>query len=310
MKPAERPAPVLVAAFHHDFDSFPDAAIGFDSCIAKIIETAQYIVVPEGREREAKPAFVDDFSCSKRAEHAAFEQIVFGLLARPGDSRRFPPCPFIFEQSFEHADGRVEGRAPALGCFAVPAAIFELLVQELLGQCVVRFFEIRADAQNSAIDARLGFAMKVRPVVQPLKHQPLVHAVDHCASLLAGGIETEIHQDGKTVKSNQQVSVMLGQIASPPARTSAPVAGRRLAGEQSGSPAFGCNPRPLGRNRVAGFPGEIPHDLPADGRVRIEEPFEVRGSRCVVLETHGLCYSKRYEVLNRALNRARGQVQL
>ena len=81
MKEVERPAPVLVAALDHDFDGVTDAAVGFDSCIPQIIESAQDVVVPKRREREAEPAFVDDFAGSKRAEHAALEQIVFGPLA-------------------------------------------------------------------------------------------------------------------------------------------------------------------------------------------------------------------------------------
>ena len=128
-----------------------------------------------------------------------------------------------------------------LGRFAVPAAIFELLAQELIGQCVVRFLEIRADAEDSAVDAGLRFAVKVRPVVERLKHEPLVDAVDHFASLLAGGVETEVLQDDETVESNQV-----------PLRP-APVAGRRLEGEKLGSPAFGCDARPLGCNRVRGL---------------------------------------------------------
>ena len=177
----------------------------------------------------------------------------------------------------------MERRAPAFGCFAVPAAIFELLAQELIGQCVVRFFEIRADAENSAVDAGLRFAVKERPVVEPLKHEPLVDAVDHFASLLAGGVETEVLQDDESVEGNKQASVLLRQIVSPPAGAPAPVAGRRLEGEKLGSPAFGCDARPLGCNRVGGFTGEVPHDLPTDGRVRIEEPFEVRGPGCVIV---------------------------
>ena len=94
----------------------------------------------------------------------------------------------------------MERRAPAFGCFAVPAAIFELLAQELIGQCVVRFFEIRADAEDSAVDAGLRFAVKERPVVEPLKHEPLVDAVDHFASLLAGGVETEVLQDDESCR--------------------------------------------------------------------------------------------------------------
>ena len=142
MKEVERPAPVLVAALDHNFDGVTDAAVRFDSRIPQIIETAQDVVVPERREREAKPAFLDDFTASQRVEHAALEQIVFRPLAGPGnglgEGRRLATCSFVFEQSFEHADGGMEGRPPALRCFAVPAAICELLAQESIGQCVVR----------------------------------------------------------------------------------------------------------------------------------------------------------------------------
>src|SRR6266550_888695 len=140
MKEVEWPASVLMAALHHGFDGVTDATVGLDSCISQIIKSAQDVVMPERREREAQPAFVDDFASSKRAEHAALEQIVFGPLAGLRDGHRFAACSFVFEQSFEHADGGMERRAPAGGafrrqegpCFAVPAAIVELLVQELL----------------------------------------------------------------------------------------------------------------------------------------------------------------------------------
>ena len=81
----------------------------------------------------------------------------------------------------------------------------------------MRFFEIRADGEDSAVDAGLRFAVKERPLVKPLKHQPLVDAVNHFASLLAGGVETEIHQDDESVKGNQQAPVLPRQISSPPA---------------------------------------------------------------------------------------------
>src|ERR1700732_2576232 len=83
--------------------------------------------------------------------------------------------------------------------------------------------------QDSAVVAGLRFAVKVRPVVERLKHEPLVDAVDHLASLLAGGVETEIHQDDETVEGNKV-----------PLRPVTPVAGRRLAGEKLGSPALSC----------------------------------------------------------------------
>src|SRR5207245_6132759 len=193
-----------------------------------------------------------------------------GALLGLSDGRRFAPSSFVFEQSFEHADGGMEGRAPAFGCFAVPAAIFELLAQELIGQSVVRFLEIRTDAEDPAVDAGLRFAVKERPVVERLKHEPLVDAVDHLTSLFAGGVETEVLQDDETPKGNKV-----------PLRRTAPVAGRRLAREQLGSPAFGCDARPLGYNRIGGFTGEVPHELPTDGWVRSEEPFDVPG--CVIV---------------------------
>ena len=117
--------------------------------------------------------------------------------------------------------------------------------------------------------------MKVRAVVEVLKDEPLVDAVDHFASLLAGGVEAEIHQGDETVEGDQV-----------PLRPGAPVTGRRLEGENLSSPALGCDARPLGGNRAGGLIGEVPHDLPADGRVRIEEPFDVRGLGCVIVSAH------------------------
>src|SRR5580698_5424601 len=100
MKEVERPAPVLVAEFQHDFDGFTQAAVGFDSCIPQIVESTQDVVVPKRRERETEPAFVDDFAGSERAKHAALKQIVFGTL--PGfsdglsEGHGFASCTFVF----------------------------------------------------------------------------------------------------------------------------------------------------------------------------------------------------------------------
>src|SRR5580704_1680188 len=103
---------------------------------------------------------------------------------------------------------------------------------------------------------------KVRPVVEPSKHQQLVDAVDHFVSLFAGGVETEVHQNGETVEGNKQGSVLL-RIVSPPAGPLAPVASRRLAGENLGSqPSVATRDR--SGNRVRGFTGEVPHDPPRD----------------------------------------------
>jgi hypothetical protein len=107
----------------------------------------------------------------------------------------------------------------------------ELFGQQLLGQCVIRLLEISTDSKDSAIDARLSLAVKIRAVIEPLENEPLLDPIHHRASLLAVGIEAELHQGHETVERNNQVPVLFRQIVSPPARASAPLAGRRLAGE-------------------------------------------------------------------------------
>jgi hypothetical protein len=57
---------------------------------------------------------------------------------------------------------------------------------------VIWFFEIRANRKNPAVDAGLHFTVKERLIIVPLKHKPLLDTVDHFASLLAGGVETEV----------------------------------------------------------------------------------------------------------------------
>jgi len=117
MKQVERPAPVLVAARNHGFNGLADADARIDSRIPQIIESAQDVVVPKGREREAQPTLVNDFTGSKRAEHVALEKIGFGPLAGPSDGCPFAPGLFIGEQSFKHADGGMERRASAFRTF-------------------------------------------------------------------------------------------------------------------------------------------------------------------------------------------------
>jgi hypothetical protein len=62
----------------------------------------------------------------------------------------------------------MERRSLAFGGFAVPAAIFELFVQKSIGQFLVRLLEIGADGEDSAVDARFRFAVKIRSVASRL----------------------------------------------------------------------------------------------------------------------------------------------
>ena len=136
---------------------------------------------------------------------------------------------------------------------------------------------VRATLEAALADAELRTAIGEGRVAlyrafNKVWSSAFVDTVDHFASLFAGRVETEILQDVERVEGNQQAPVLLG----PAPRTSS-----RLEGEKLGSPAFGCDTRPLGGDRAGGFAREVFHDLPADGRVRIEEPFEVRAPGCV-----------------------------
>jgi hypothetical protein len=130
----------------------------------------------------------------------------------------------------------MERRAVALRRFAVPAAIIKLLVEELLCQCIVRFRKIGTDDEDPPVNAGLRFAMKIRPVVERLEHQPLFDAVDHDASLLASGVETEV-LSGRRDSTAYKVPLPAG-----------PCPSARLFSEKLGSPAFSRDARPLGGN--------------------------------------------------------------
>ena len=59
-----------------------------------------------------------------------------------------------------------------------------------------------------------------------------------------------------------------------------------MESEKFGAPTFGRYARALGRDCGGRLICEILHDLPADGRVGIEEPFYVCGPRCAVVWAH------------------------
>ena len=62
-----------------------------------------------------------------------------------------------------------------------------------------------------------------------------------------------------------------------------PFACGRLTREQLRSPSFNRDPRALCSDDFGTLIGEVSHDLPSNGGIRIEEPLEVRRARCVIL---------------------------
>jgi hypothetical protein len=126
---------------------------------------------------------------------------------------------------------------------------------------VIGSVEVRAEAENSPVDAGFGFALKKASIVVILEYKPLLDTVDHFARLLAGGIKAHIHQSQESVERKEQSWALI---------RSAPVTSRRLQREKLGSPAFGSNARPLGCDCVGRFISEVPLDLPTDSGIRVE----------------------------------------
>ena len=81
--------------------------------------------------------------------------------------------------------------------------------------------------------------------------------------LIAGGVETQFPQ--------QQQDVHRGVPAAVPGLAS-PRAVGPLEGEQKCTPALGRDLRALGRDLPLSRIGQISHGLPADRRVRIQQP--------------------------------------
>ena len=95
----------------------------------------------------------------------------------------------------------------------------------------------------------------------PLEPEAL-NAADHFARRFAGGIEAEVHQQDERVQRREQTAIL--------SWTTPPFPGGKLAGQKLRSPAFGCDTGTLGCDGIGGCIGEIPHDLPTDGRIGIE----------------------------------------
>ena len=81
----------------------------------------------------------------------------------------------------------------------------------------------------------------------------------------ARGIETHFPQ--------QRQDVHRGVPPAVPGRATPPAVGR-LEGEQPRASALGGDPRALGRDLLGGRISQVPHHLPADRRVRVEQPVD------------------------------------
>src|SRR5262249_18481569 len=89
--------------------------------------------------------------------------------------------------------------------------------------------------------------------------------LDGRPAFFAVGVETEPAEELQDV---ERVRVVLRE------RVARPEAARRLEREQPSASALGRDARPLGRDGPGRVVGDLPHDLPADGGIGIEQPID------------------------------------
>ena len=99
----------------------------------------------------------------------------------------------------------------------------------------------------------------------PLPRHAVADEAHRAPCLGARGIETHFPQ--------QRQDVHRGVPPAVPGRATPPAIGR-LEGEQPRASAFGGDPRALGRDVLGGRINQVPHHLPADRRVRVEQPVD------------------------------------
>src|SRR5262245_60045779 len=131
----EWPSTIRTLLANNEIDCLTHTFIGTSARFAQIVQRPQHVVVPAGRKREFSPVEIalavtlDHCSCRERPEQLSLQQI---LLAAEASIRNSAGGAFRFlvlEQSFQDADGRVEGRPLAPRRVAIPAAVRQLLAQ-------------------------------------------------------------------------------------------------------------------------------------------------------------------------------------
>src|SRR5215470_6144150 len=167
MHSLEQPSSVGAALGRDELDGLGHTLVRRDAGAAQVVKPAQYVVVPPCREGEALPRTVAlpialDRLARRPPTHEPPREQVF-LPTETGLGRLPAACarPFVLEQGFQHADGGVERRPRrTVWCFAVPAAVWQLLSEQAVDDAPDVLAEVGADRGDLPIDARLDLAGK------------------------------------------------------------------------------------------------------------------------------------------------------
>lgn len=161
--------------------------------------------------------------------------------------------------------------------FAVPPAVLELLTQEAGDHAIHILIKAGAQGDNSAIDARLDLAAEERlPRVLPMaavsrqRHRP--------THRLSVRVDAEIMKQLERRQGGGPglvpVLIALREVTRREACAPSPLAIFALQRQQPGTPALRGHPRALRGHGFNRCMNKVAQHLPADGRVRIEQPVQ------------------------------------
>ena len=233
-----------------------------------------------------QPSRVDDFAGALTPEQLSFKEVLFTPAPGRNGFRRAAGCALVRQQSFEHIDRGCERRTSGtvLG-FAIPPTIVELLTKQTGYHPTHILTKIGAQSDDPAIDAWFDLAAEERlpgvlptAVVSDQRH--------HAAHPVRARVNPEIVQQLKRWQRGGpwlawELAFGLALLIALPAlrrkaRASRPQPIFVLQAQQSGSPSLTRHPHALRRNNVSRCMREIAQHLPADGRIRIEQPLQYR----------------------------------
>ena len=275
MRGLERPPAVSATLALDQVDRLVQARVGSAASGPEVVEAPEHVIEPPVRKREKRPRGVGELPGGEAAEHPSFEKILFGALAACSDFGGCSRGAFVLQQAFEHADGGVErGAGGTEFDVAVPSAVVELLGEEPVDDAVHVFAEGVADRDDHPVDAGLDFAVEVG-LAGVVPGDVIADSSDRIARFGArrvGAERTEEHEG--VVGAGPGLPGVVGFAALGGVVDAAvPQAGGPLQGEDLAAPPLGRDPCPLSVDELVGRIEKVTHHLPADRRVRIEQPI-------------------------------------
>src|SRR5258707_11198312 len=140
-------------------------------------------------------------------------------------------------------------------------------MKQSVGETIAGLAEVRTDRKDPSVDTGLDLAFEERRVAELLAPGAAVaHLVDGPSHPIARRVHTEIPQ--------QLERVLGGDPGVLYERRAAPMAIGSLKVQQTSPPTLRGDMRSLTRNGRVRLGDQIPHDLPPNRRIRVEQPID------------------------------------